>query len=227
MTAPSETFLPVTIQSVSSGSREIKIPVRVVAPATLKGTLIEKSTGKVWPGRVHLVSSDNQLRQAGASALHETLSEKSLLQFPLRNRFYKLPFFYSDGSFEIQVPPGTTRVTLERGYEHPLVSKTISLVAGEIHEVTLASERFLDMQQLGWISGDTHIHWAINSWDVNEDIDLLALVQKAEDLRVANNLTLKHHTDNVNFIAPTQFPMGPVPGYAGPLPLPVRYYFSR
>ena len=42
---------------------------------------------------------------------------------------------------------------------------------------------------------------------------LLAMVQRAEDVRVANNLTLKHHTTNQNFIAPTQFPMGPIPGY--------------
>jgi len=68
------------------------------------------------------------------------------------------------------------------------------------------------MKAEGWISGDTHIHWAQNSWDVNEDIALLAMVQRAEDLRVANNLTLYQWRPQGAFIKPDQFPMGPVPG---------------
>ena len=47
----------------------------------------------------------------------------------------------------------------------------------------------------------------------DEKIDLLAVVQKAEGVRVINNLTLKHHTTNQNFTAPAQYPMGPIPGY--------------
>ena len=69
------------------------------------------------------------------------------------------------------------------------------------------------MKAHGWISGDTHIHWAENSWDVNEDIELLAMVQRAEDLRVANNLTLYQWTPNGSFTKPDQYPMGPVEAY--------------
>ncbi len=188
--------------------------ITVSQPATLKGRLIEGSTGEVFPGRVHVLGSDGLLRHGKAYADNVTLSSKTFvpLMFAGHAADFTLPFFYSDGTFEINVPAGKTKVTLERGYEHPFVSETVDLKPGEIREITLSSQRFLDMKSLGWISGDTHIHWAKNWWSENEDLGLLKIVQRAEDLRVANNLTLKHHTKDQNFIAPTQFPMGPIPG---------------
>jgi hypothetical protein len=77
--------------------------------------------------------------------------------------------------------------------------------------------RFLDMKARHWISGDTHIHWAKNSWDENEDMALLAMVQRAEDLRVVNNLTLyqwRKAEDGDPFVKPDQYPMGPVGSYS-------------
>ena len=188
--------------------------ITVSQPATLKGRLIEGSTGEVFPGRVHVLGSDGLLRHGKAYADNITLSSKTFvpLMFAGHAADFTLPFFYSDGTFEINVPAGRTKLTLERGYEHPFVSETVDLEPGEIREITLSSQRFLDMKSLGWISGDTHIHWAKNWWSENEDLGLLKIVQRAEDLRVANNLTLKHHTKDQNFIAPTQFPMGPIPG---------------
>ena len=207
----------VTLALVPTGgaTQQLQLPIGVVEPAHIRGRLIEASTGEIFPGRVQVLGSDHRLRRDSRYGANDTLSTKSQLDlmFAGVGKNYTLPFFYSDGDFEIAVPPGATRVTLERGFEHPLVSTNLVLKPGETREITLSSRRFLDMKALGWVSGDTHIHWAKNSWDVNEDIALLAMVQRAEDLRVANNLTLKHHTTNQHFIAPTQFPMGPIPGY--------------
>ena len=195
--------------------RSLTLPIRLVEPAVIRGKLIEASTGEIFPGRVHVRGGDGLLRRDHWHGTNETLSTKPLLDFVFGGlpKSYTLPFFYSTGEFEMQVPPGETRITLERGFEHPLVSTNVTLQPGETRSITLTSKRFLDMKAHGWVSGDTHIHWAKNSWDVNEDISLLAMVQRAEDVRVANNLTLKHHTTNAHFVAPTQFPMGPIPGY--------------
>lgn len=192
--------------------RVVGLDVRVEEPAILKGRLIESATQEVFPGRVYVECSDNVLRHGKAYADNSTLSEKPVI---FRPASYRLPFFYSDGQFEIAVPPGPTAVTLERGFEHPLVSKEITLEPGAVQAITLESGRFLDMKEQGWISGDTHIHWVENRWDVNEDIALLALVQRAEDLRVANNLTLYQWRPDPlgSFIKPDQYPMGPVPGH--------------
>ncbi|MCA9414535.1 MAG: hypothetical protein KC944_25195, partial [Candidatus Omnitrophica bacterium] len=203
-------------EALTETGRDVSLPIGLVPPALVKGTLIEASEGGVWPGRVYVQGSDSFYRFGKQFADNVTLSEKQLLQFPQRPRNYKLPFFYSDGFFEVEIPPGETILTLERGFEHPVVRERVDLAPGEIREVTLRSSREIDMKSLGWISGDTHIHWAKNWWSENEDLDLLAMVQRAEDLRVANNLTLLQNSGPQIFTAPTQFPMGPAPGYCGP-----------
>ena len=192
---------------------DITLPVKTEEPAHIRGRLYAADPDTPWPGRVHALCSDNVLRHGNAFQDNSTLSEKPVVFRPIMQR---LPFFYSDGNFEIVVPPGTTTVTLERGFEHPLVTETVTLRPGEIQELRLKSTRFLDMKELGWISGDTHVHWTKNSWDENEDMDLLALVQRAEDVRVVNNLTLYQYRPEEQggpFVKPDHFPMGPVPGY--------------
>ncbi len=125
--------------------------------------------------------------------------------------------FYSDGTFEIDVPPGPTTLTFERGFESPFVTESIDARGGESQTVTLTTRRFLDMRSLGWVSGDTHIHWSKNSWDENESLGLLEMVQRAEDLRVANNLTLYQWRSDEQggpFATPDQFPMGLVAAHS-------------
>ena len=214
-------WLPITVQEAGSGettlevtsdsdTRTLSIPWQSVEPTRITGTLHEYGREGVWPGRVYVQCDDNVFRHGDAFADNTTLSEKPVV---FRPASYRFPFFYSDGHFEISVPPGATTVTLERGFEHRLTAKSVHVEPGASLDVCLESDRFIDMGALGWISGDTHIHWAKNSWDVNEDLDLLAMVQRAEDLRVANNLTLYQWTPDGPFIKPDQYPMGPVPGH--------------
>jgi hypothetical protein len=188
----------------------VGIPVNVSERAHLSGKLVDDEVGRPWPGRVQVECSDGVLRHGQAFADNPTLSEKPVV---FRPAMWKLPFFYSDGRFEVDVPPGRTAVTVERGFETEPVTQVLDLQPGEHKAVEFRFRRFLDMKQLHWISGDTHIHWAKNSWDQNEEIDLLAMVQRAEDLRVANNLTLyqwRNPEEGGPFIKPDQFPMGPV-----------------
>ncbi len=204
--------LTLCLDSPDGGSlQRFTIPVVPCAPTTLRGTLQEGDSDKPYPGRVWVRCSDGVMRHGKAYANNPTLSEKPMLGQPTA---YRLPFFYSDGHFEMLLPPGETEVMLERGFEHELAVQTLHLEPGQTQDVTLSSKRFVDMKSEGWISGDTHVHWSKNWWNENEDMALLAVVQRAEDLRVVNNLTLKHHQPPAApFIAPTQFPMGPAPGY--------------
>ena len=203
--------------TLKAEGQEISVPVELTEPAIIFGRLLESDPKRPYPGRLHALGADGVYRKDEKFAGNPTLSEKSLLSFAFTGRgaTYSLPFFYSDGTFEVAVPPGETSLTMGRGFEHPLVTEILDLAPGERREVELRSTRFLDMRERGWVSGDTHIHWSKNSWDEAEDIRLLQLVQRAEDLRVANNLTLKHHTGSQNFIAPAAYPMGPIPGLCG------------
>jgi hypothetical protein len=189
----------------------VELEVTVVQLAGLRGVLLDPERKAPFPGRVSVRGSDGILRHGDAHREIETVSRKSILQ---TGRNYQLPFFYSDGRFEVALPPGKTTITLERGYEHEVVTKTVTLRPGEVRDVTLSSGRFVNLREWGWISGDTHVHWAINGWNENEDLELLRTVQRAEDIQVINNLTLRHWNPvKGEFIAPTQYPMGPVPGH--------------
>jgi hypothetical protein len=202
--------LEFNVEGAANSQGAVHLAVQVRPHATLRGTLVDAETGRSTPGRVTVRCSDGILRHARMFADNMTLSEKPVV---FRPAMMKLPFFYSDGTFEIDVPPGPTTLIFERGFESPSVTENIDAAAGQTQSVTLSTRRFLDMRARGWVSGDTHIHWAKNSWDENESIQLLSLVQRAEDLRVANNLTLyqwRSKEQGGPFTIPDQFPMGPV-----------------
>ncbi len=91
-----------TLSAEDQTTYAAEIPLTPVAPATIHGTLIEEQTGTPWPGRVYVQCSDNVFRHGKAFADNATLSEKPVI---FRPALYKLPFFYSDGHFEISVPP--------------------------------------------------------------------------------------------------------------------------
>lgn len=186
----------------------VTLPVVTHQAGTILGSAINAATGEPYPSRVYALGSDGIYRHAREFGPNRTLSEKPVV---FRPALFKLPFFYTDGTFTVDLPPGEALLTLERGYETPLVSDHVEIREGETEEFSISSERTHDMMARGWISGDTHIHWAINEWNENEDIDLLAMVQRAEDVRIANNLTLYQWVpDGGSFTKPDQYPMGPI-----------------
>ncbi|WP_425400321.1 CehA/McbA family metallohydrolase [Aeoliella sp.] len=194
-------------------SFNLSLPVEVVEPAVLRGRIVEELGKKTVPARVFALGSDGQYRRGVKYAHNETLSQKQLLQFWELGKFYQLPFFYSDGTFELVMPPGKVELTVERGFEHESTTTVMHLQPGEVKEITCSTKRFCDMAERGWVSGDTHVHWVINRWDVDLPLELLSVVQRAEDLRVANNLTLLQRGPSKAFINPQQSMMGAVEAY--------------
>ncbi len=226
----SKQFVPAAIRAEAPGSGSIRIelvdqldggesqsldlPVEVQEPATLKAKLLEPGSDSAVPGRVFVLGSDGLYRHDTSIGDQDTLYKKQLLKFYELRIFYKLPFFYSDGTVELKVPPGKTTVTLERGFEHAPVANTVDLKPGEVREIEITSGRVVDMRERGWVSGDTHIHWVTNAWNIDMPLDMLATVQRAEDLRVANNLTLLQRGPSLAFINPAQAPMGTVEDFS-------------
>jgi len=183
--------------------------VRVVEPARLRVQVVDAAKGGAVCARVRAIGGDGACHQAGPFAGDPTFTVKPILGLPLP-RLHRLPFFYCDSSVEVVLPPGACRIEAERGYEHASVGETLELGPGESRAVTLAVPRIVDAAAEGWISGDTHVHWVTNAWNVDLALEALRLVQRAEDLRVVNNLTLLHRTASDAFVKPSQAPVGPV-----------------
>jgi len=77
--------------------------------------------------------------------------------------------------FSVDLPPGKYTVTFERGKEYHRATQVV-VVSDEPVERTIRLRRWIDMAQLGWYSGDTHVH---------RSLDDLPNVMLAEDLNVA------------------------------------------
>jgi len=189
----------------------LALSVRVVEPARLRVQVVDGESGAPVCARVRAIGGDGACRHSGPFAADPTFTVKPILGLPLP-RFHRLPFFYCDSSADLVLPPGECRIEAERGYEHAIAGETLSLAPGESREVTLTVPRIVDAAAEGWISGDTHVHWVTNAWNVDLPLEALGLVQRAENLRVVNNLTLLHRTASDAFVKPSQAPVGPVAG---------------
>lgn len=94
---------------------------------------------------------------------------------------YGSPFFYADGSFEVNVPSGPLEVTVERGIEYTPLTEMLDVPSSGILKVDLKIGRWINLAQLGWYSGNTHVHY--RETETRPD-DRLRLDPQVEDLKV-------------------------------------------
>jgi hypothetical protein len=93
--------------------------------------------------------------------------------------------------FIVRLPSGTYTLLVERGKEYIPESRQVKVDKSDVR-VTIQVRRWINMEERGWFSGDTHVHRP-----VNELTNLLL----AEDLNVAFPLT-SWVTDA--FVSPTK-----------------------
>ena len=69
---------------------------------------------------------------------------------------YREGFFYSEGTFTLEMPPGPVTVRAGRGPEYLPVRDEFAL-RGDT-SIVYSLQRVADMRSAGWIPGDTHVH---------------------------------------------------------------------
>lgn len=135
--------------------------------AKIVGKIIDKLTGQQIEARVMVLCSWGGF-------------------FPPPNAIHKvgdgLPFFYSDGTFEVdRLPGGFTRILVERGTEYTPKSLDLEIPEHGVVSIDIELERWTDLQERGWHPGNTHIHY--NEREKRPD-QRLRLDSRMEDLRV-------------------------------------------
>lgn len=95
-------------------------------------------------------------------------------------------YFYSGGNTTISVPAGQVRVLAGRGFEYQVLDTLITVTAART--VTFRIGRVIDMKNLGWYSGDTHVHVAHPPTVYSLDGQDLALVARGEELNFINSM---------------------------------------
>ena len=98
---------------------------------------------------------------------------------------------YVDGTFVLNARPPRLVVDLRRGFETLPLLKEFDLTQPENEALTFRLRRWIDMRELGYLSGDTHVHYLSQS-DSH-------MQMRAEDLHVLNLLVSDFTRDREKF----------------------------
>jgi hypothetical protein len=143
---------------------------------TLRGKVVDARTRAVLPCRLYVQGSDGTWLFARSSDAAGSALKYDVQRGP---KSFEKHVTLSAHPFEVEVPPGKTRISVELGKEYQPLTMTV-LAGKDTPEIELPLARWIDMPARGWYSGDTHIHRKL------EEVPQLML---AEDLHVALPLT--------------------------------------
>ncbi len=96
---------------------------------------------------------------------HFVIKDEKNRVYPAMSRRLAPDFFFHEQIYRhsgesVMLPPGKYTVTYGRGPEYRLLTKQISVPASVSHKESFQLDRWIKMADLGWISGDHHIHAA-------------------------------------------------------------------
>ncbi len=192
-------------------------PAKVVVPA-YKGMPIEPKP--LFSERIKFYITDKQNGKPLAARVEVSDEEGNKYWTPLRGPSYAVnrtmergwrtplwdyqpgPYFYVHGNTELGVNPIGTKAAIYHGFEY----RPMNIEVPEDGNVTIALERWINMPELGWYSGQTHIH----TTDIGLPVHFSRfwpLVSYAEDLHVSSILTLKGEWET-HAIYANEYPMG-------------------
>src|SRR5262245_50443676 len=140
----------------------------------LTGEVRDSVTRALLPARIYIQGQDGTwLFPRSRSAEGSAVAYRK--QRPDRRESVEMHTTLSPHPFEIDLPPGTYTVTVERGKEyHPETRRVV--IGREPVKLAFDLKRWIDLAQRGWYSGETHVH---------RTLEELPNVMLAEDLNVA------------------------------------------
>lgn len=109
--------------------------------------------------------------------------------------YWTAPVSYqTSGDFSITLQPGTWQINLEHGNEYIPLTVDFEVPKGK-KEITktFVLKRWIDLPQLGWYSGDVHVHHPTTKPGFKK---FLLEYAKAEDLHLVNILEMGHHEND-------------------------------
>ncbi|HXV13005.1 MAG TPA: CehA/McbA family metallohydrolase, partial [Candidatus Krumholzibacteria bacterium] len=95
-------------------------------------------------------------------------------------------YFYTGGNVSVVVPAGPVTIRAGRGFEFEVLDTTLTVTSSRT--LTFRLNRIINMKNLGWYSGDTHVHISHPPVVYSLDAQDLALVARAEELNFINSM---------------------------------------
>src|SRR6266498_2950701 len=158
-------FVVLFMMTVAGGAAVRAIRQSPAVAARLHVELRDAATKKLVPGRFYLTDEQGASKAPSGAVVYQRGLEQN---------------FVTGGDFDLELAPGRYTLSAERGPEFLPISSTLQLAPGEEHKETLSIKRWIEMNRLGWYSGDLHNH---------RRPDEMARLLLAEDLNLAPTLT--------------------------------------
>ncbi|HTM47443.1 MAG TPA: CehA/McbA family metallohydrolase [Bryobacteraceae bacterium] len=165
-------------------------PVLSGATGVLRVRIFDTGRKSIVPARVNVIGSDNAFYEPDPG--RNPLSEFSLKRKgnranvgPLR---YYGSFFYTEGTFEVKLPPGPARVEVRRGYGYYTSIGEADVAPGRTTNLDIDMQRVIDMPRYGWHTMDTHLHF--DRGEAANDHRIACLLA-AEDIEFGHILTVR------------------------------------
>ncbi len=190
------------------GDQQTVAPAEIPKEPTVHWTfqVLDAETGKPMPARVSIRS----LRADGPGefilipfrpyTFYSPLSAE-VLEPSINYGFLgsTVQFFYTPGESTLDVPKAGFEIWIQKGFEYEAARSKVIPEPDKVAQFRL--KRWINMPQMGWYSGDTHIHLL--------EGQRLALHLQAEDLNVGNLLLWR-----LNYGTPVLGPHVPPGEYA-------------
>ncbi len=112
--------------------------------------------------------------------------------------YWREPVMYLvSGDFTIDLPEGKWRIAVDHGMEYKMVIEefTISKTNKSIEKI-IEIERWINLPEMGWYSGDIHVHHPTME---KKHQKFLLQSAKAVDLHIVNILEMGHHHLDTEF----------------------------
>ncbi|MBA7468023.1 hypothetical protein ES707_03264 [subsurface metagenome] len=156
-------------------------------------------TKELIPARIHIKCPDGSC-YIPPSEIEPTFDEKQTPQVILPMHFRKnlhlcqaaniQSAHLTRGEARFPVPAGKLSLYVSRGYERRPVSRIFVAKPDENVNVDVELETVESIRDIGWYSGDMHVHFS--RFNLRDDL-ILASLMAAEDLCAVNNMVYKHH----------------------------------
>ena len=165
------------------------------------------ATGRPTLCRVNVIGADGNYYEPKENPLGQFSLTSTWPESLAGNRPSKAPiryfghFFYTNGEFTVDVPAGTVRIEVWKGFEYRPAVLTSEVSAGASPKLQLSIAHRADVAREGWYSGDMHLHFDRTS-DADEKIifDLM----EAEDIRFGKILCYNENTSGYRGMMPEQ-----------------------